>query len=91
MALARHERDLERVAQSGALELAALDPKNQPGFFHCARGKDRTGTFAALWRIEVDGWTPDEAIEEMQAFGYHNYFDNLIAFVRDYKPRGFKR
>lgn len=68
-----------------------LDPVRQPVYFHCAHGKDRTGTMAALYRIEVDGWTPEEAIEEMQAFGYHDIFKDLIDYVRKYKPRGFKR
>ncbi|MCE9592606.1 MAG: tyrosine-protein phosphatase [Planctomycetes bacterium] len=66
-----------------------LDPTKRPVFFHCERGKDRTGTMAALWRIERNGWTPDEAIEEMRAFGYHDYFEDLIEFVRNYEPRGF--
>jgi hypothetical protein len=44
---------------------------------------------AALWRIERNGWTPAEAIEEMQAFGYHDYYEDLIAFVRAYRPRGY--
>jgi len=68
-----------------------LDPAKQPVYFHCAHGKDRTGTMAALWRIEMDGWTPDEAIEEMRAFGYHTIYKDLIAFVRAYKPRGFRK
>jgi protein tyrosine/serine phosphatase len=68
-----------------------LDPAKQPVFFHCAHGKDRTGTLGALWRIEVDGWTNAEAIEEMQAFGYHDIYKDLIAFVKEYKPRGFKK
>jgi tyrosine-protein phosphatase SIW14 len=66
-----------------------LDPVKRPVFFHCAQGKDRTGTMAALYRMEVDGWTNDEAIEEMQAFGYHDIYEDLIAFVRAYKPRGY--
>ena len=69
----------------------ALDPAKQPVYFHCAHGKDRTGTIGALWRIEVDGWTNAEAIEEMQAFGYHDIYKDLIEFVRGYKPRGFKK
>jgi tyrosine-protein phosphatase SIW14 len=68
-----------------------LDPKNHPVYFHCAHGKDRTGTLGALWRIEVEGWTNAEAIEEMQAFGYHDIYKDLIEFVRAYKPRGFKK
>lgn len=65
-----------------------LDPAKQPVYIHCAFGKDRTGTMAALYRMEVDGWTPEEAIEEMEAFGYHNIYRDLINFVRSYKPRG---
>ena len=67
-----------------------LDPAKQPVYFHCAHGKDRTGTMAALYRIEADGWSATEAMEEMQAFDYHDIYKDLIAFVRDYTPRGFK-
>ncbi len=66
-----------------------LDPARRPVLFHCAQGKDRTGTMAALYRIEVDGWTPDEAIEEMHAFGYHGIYKALIDFVKGYTPRGY--
>ena len=68
-----------------------LDPSNQPVYFHCLHGKDRTGTMGAIYRIEVDGWTNEEAVEELQAFGYHSIYKDLIQFVRDYKPRGFAR
>jgi len=65
-----------------------LDPARQPVFIHCMWGKDRTGTFSALYRMEMDGWTNEEAIEEMQAFGsYANYVD-LQKYVKEYKPRG---
>lgn len=67
-----------------------LDPEKQPVYIHCKHGKDRTGTMAALYRMEVDGWTAGEAIEEMQAFGYHDLYKDLIAFVRSYTPHGFK-
>lgn len=65
---------------------AILDPSKQPVFFHCAVGKDRTGTMAALYRMEVDGWNADEALEEMRAFGAHRIFRSLRAFIRGYKP-----
>jgi len=64
-----------------------LDPARQPVFFHCAHGKDRTGTMAALYRIEVEGWAAEDAVEEMQAFGYHDIYQDLISFVRSYKAR----
>ena len=66
-----------------------LDPLLQPCYIHCAFGKDRTGTMAALYRMEIDGWSSDEAMQEMQAFGYHTYYKDFAQFIRDYKPRGY--
>jgi tyrosine-protein phosphatase SIW14 len=65
-----------------------LDPARQPVFIHCMGGKDRTGTLSALYRMEIEGWTTDDAIEEMQAFGFHDNYVDLMSFVRAYKPRG---
>ena len=66
-----------------------LDPARQPCYIHCAFGKDRTGTMAAIYRMEVDAWTPDEALQEMASFGYHTYYKGFAQFIRDYKPRGY--
>jgi protein tyrosine/serine phosphatase len=63
------------------------DPSAQPVYFHCAHGKDRTGTMAAVYRMEVDGWSADEAIAEMQSFGYHDIYRDLIAYLRSYRPQ----
>jgi hypothetical protein len=46
---------------------------------------------AAVYRLEMDGWTPDEALQEMEAFGYHNIYRDLIQFVKSYKPRGYAK
>jgi len=66
-----------------------LDPARQPCYIHCAFGKDRTRTMAAIYRMEIDGWTPEEALQEMDSFGYHTYYKDFAQFIRDYKPRGF--
>jgi protein tyrosine/serine phosphatase len=66
-----------------------LDPTRQPCYFHCAFGKDRTGTMAAIYRMEMDGWSSDEALQEMDSFGYHTYYKDFAQFIRDYKPRGY--
>jgi len=68
-----------------------LDPARQPVYIHCAFGKDRTGTMAAVYRLEIDGWTADDALQEMEAFGYHNIYRDLIQFVRTYHPRGYAK
>ena len=63
---------------------AMTDPANQPVFFHCSRGKDRVGVVAAVYRMEVDGWSEAEAEAEMEAFGFHEIWSQLKEFVRRY-------
>jgi tyrosine-protein phosphatase SIW14 len=41
-------------------------------FVHCRYGDDRTGMMIAAYRMAVEGWTPKEAREEMQQFGFHH-------------------
>ena len=67
-----------------------LDPSKRPVFFHCAQGMDRTGTFCALYRIEIDGWTNERAHAEMREFGWHDELYRAIGrFVLAYRPQGF--
>jgi len=60
------------------------DPASQPVFVHCSRGSDRTGVVAAVYRMEVDGWSEAEAEAEMEAFGFHEFWSQLKEFVRRY-------
>jgi hypothetical protein len=62
------------------------DPDRQPVFFHCRFGKDRTGTFAALYRIRIQGWEPEKAVQEMKHFGFRSIYRDLINFVRSQRP-----
>jgi protein tyrosine/serine phosphatase len=50
---------------------------------------DRTGMMAGLYRIETQGWQPAAAMEEMRLLGYHDWYNDLINYVRDYVPRGY--
>ena len=43
---------------------------NYPILIHCSVGSDRTGLMIAIKRVEVDGWTVEEAEKEM--FFYRN-------------------
>ena len=61
------------------------DPANQPVFVHCARGVGRAGVVAAVYRMEVDGWSVAEAEEEMEVFGFHEIWFQLKEFVRRYQ------
>lgn len=55
------------------------DPKAQPVYVHCYRGKDRTGVMIAAYRILVEGWSKKDAMSEMQAFGF---FDGWVRLKR---------
>lgn len=68
-----------------------LDPARRPVFIHCKLGEDRTGTMAAIYRIETQGWQPPGAVEELRMLGYHDWYNDFLNYVRDYKPRGFTR
>jgi protein tyrosine/serine phosphatase len=62
----------------------ATDPNLTPVFVHCQRGADRTGMMCAIYRVAVQDWTKDEAIEEMTkgGFGFSSMWQNLIDFIR---------
>lgn len=74
-----------------ALFFATLDdPESGPVFFHCQRGADRTGTFAALHRILRQGWTVDRAYDEARDIGmrwwYYPVKSRLSALAKTLAP-----
>lgn len=61
-----------------ARALSALtDPSLKPVFFHCHKGKDRTGYIAALYRVFVQDWVPRRAADEMYRMGFAPFFKGL--------------
>ena len=46
-----------------------LRPGDGPVFIHCRRGKDRTGTVIACYRMQHDGWNNAKAQAEANEFG----------------------
>ena len=69
------------------------DPARTPVFVHCQHGADRTGTVCAVYRILVQGWTKDQAIDEMTGggFGFHRAWSNLIDYIRSLNVGELKR
>ena len=82
-----------------AIPMAASDPKvedvitflniisdsnSAPVFIHCRYGADRTGLMCAVYRIFVQGWSKENAIEEMTkgGYGFHSIWLNLADFIR---------
>lgn len=66
------------------------DPANHPIIVHCMGGRHRTGTLSALYRLEYDGWTPDETLQEMYSFNFGHPINcqehNLTTYVRRGRP-----
>ncbi len=56
---------------------------------HCQRGADRTGTATAVYRICVEGWSREEAIEEMVngGFAFERRFGHLKKYLRAFDER----
>lgn len=64
----------------------AMDPARQPVFVHCQRGADRTGTVTAVYRICVEGWSREDAIDELANGGYafEPRFSHLKKYLRTF-------
>jgi uncharacterized protein (TIGR01244 family) len=62
-------------------------PENQPVFVHCQHGADRTGTIIALYRIEHDGWTIDQARAEASRYGMKWWQRGMRDYISDYYRR----
>jgi protein tyrosine phosphatase (PTP) superfamily phosphohydrolase (DUF442 family) len=60
------------------------DPKLTPVLVHCQHGADRTGTMASVYRIAVQSWTKEEAVNEMTegGFGFHEVWANLPEWIK---------
>lgn len=86
-----HSSDGSVPAAQGIRQfLEVMDnPENYPVLVHCFAGIHRTGAFCAVYRMEYDGWSNDQAIAEMKACGYSNLDDewDVLEYVEQYQPR----
>lgn len=66
------------------LEIAG-SADHAPVFVHCRRGADRTGMLVAVYRVVIEGWSKEAALEEMTQgpYGYNRTWKQLRRFVRD--------
>lgn len=48
------------------------DPANAPVYVHCKGGRHRTGAMTAVYRISHDGWTAEQAFNEMKKYDFND-------------------
>jgi protein tyrosine/serine phosphatase len=71
--LPRNRKPTERPAAIEQFLELMDDPSNYPVLIHCKAGLHRTGIFAALYRMEYEGWTRAEAIRELKSHGFGEF------------------
>lgn len=69
------------------------DPDRTPALVHCMHGADRTGVMSAVYRVAIEGWTKEEALEELTegGFGFHGIWKNLPKWFEDLDIDEMKR
>jgi protein tyrosine/serine phosphatase len=73
---------IEQIVQF--LELLRANPDKNV-FVHCERGAERTGVMVASYRISHDNWSGEQALNEMERFGFRGIrFAHLKKLVRDF-------
>jgi tyrosine-protein phosphatase SIW14 len=65
------------------------DPANYPVLVHCLAGIHRTGAYMAVYRMEMDRWDNEAALDELRACGYRHLDDewDVLGYLESYRPR----
>jgi protein tyrosine/serine phosphatase len=65
--------------------LAAIRSAEQQGpvLLHCLHGADRTGLVTAMYRMLYQGWSKQQAMDELRHgdYGYHSIWTNIERYV----------
>lgn len=87
----RHRIPTERPSTIDRFLAVMDDPNNYPVLIHCRAGLHRTGVMAAVYRMEYQGWSQHEAIQELKTLGFGEYpcsaaNDYITQYILTYKP-----
>lgn len=68
------------------------DPSSYPMLVHCQAGLHRTGVLVAVYRMEYEGWSRYEALQELRAHGFGRTQSNspneyIRQYILNYQPR----
>lgn len=75
-----HVDDSDVLAALRAIQEAEA---NGPVLMHCKHGSDRTGLMAAMYRVVIQGWSKEDALNEMTlgGFGTSNGFKDGVRYM----------
>lgn len=64
-----------------------------PVLLHCLHGADRTGLISAMYRIVYQGWSREQALDELEhgGYGYHAIWKNIPSYLRHVDIEQIKR
>jgi len=71
--ISRRRIPAERPAAINQFLEIVDDPANHPVLLHCRAGLHRTGVLAAVFRMEYQRWTPEQAITELKSYGFGEF------------------
>ncbi len=65
--------------------LRLLEETNENILVHCTHGADRTGLVIALYRIQIQHWSKEEALAEMLEGGYgcHIFWPQSAEYIKN--------
>jgi len=68
------------------------DRTKQPVLVHCFRGVHRTGSYCAIFRMECQNWSNEDALKELELMGYDNLENetDVRGYLERYIPSGKK-
>jgi protein tyrosine phosphatase (PTP) superfamily phosphohydrolase (DUF442 family) len=67
------------------------DNRGKKVFVHCQTGDDRTGMMIAAYRMAEQGWTAEEAMKEMVAYGFTSSHHLICPGLSSYEARFSRR
>jgi tyrosine-protein phosphatase SIW14 len=64
------------------------DEKNYPVLLHCFAGTHRTGAYVAVYRMDFEGWTNEQALHELRGLGYVTLDEDkdVFEYLSTYRP-----
>jgi protein tyrosine/serine phosphatase len=67
------------------------DKTKAPFYVFCADGLNRVGEMSAIYRISHDRWTPQQALKEIDEFGFNPYYYTLRNYVWTYARKFYPK